>query len=104
MDASKYQVSDSREPAAIQPDYNETWPTTRRELDAVKIRCVCGYGDADEVPEELKQILLMIDAHLFEHREAVAFNATGMVVRMGADQLLQNYKLGDSFTWYEPAV
>ena len=104
LDASKYQVSDSREPAVIQPAYNETWPTTRRELDAVKIRFVCGYGDADDVPEELKQILLMIVAHLFEHREAVAFNASAMVVPMGADQLLQNYKLGDSFTWYEPAV
>ena len=101
--SSKYQVSDSREPAVIQPSYSNNWPTTRDELDAVKIRFVCGYGDSDETPEEIKQIALMLVGHFFEHRESVAFNNVASIVPQGVPQMLQHYKIGDSFTWYEPA-
>ena len=101
--SSKYQVSDSREPAVVQPSYSNNWPTTRDELDAVKIRFVCGYGDSNETPEEIKQIALMLVAHWFEHREAVVFNASAMTIPVGLKEILQHYKIGDSFTWYEPA-
>lgn len=103
LDSSKYKVSDSREPGFIEPAYSESWPTARLEADAVRIRFVCGYGAPNTVPGEVKHVLLMLVAHFFEHREAVAMNASAQVVPMGVPTLLKQFNLGDEFTWYEPA-
>ena len=101
--SSEYQVSDSREPAVIQPAYTKSWPTTRVELDAVRIRFTCGYGDASDVPEPIKQAILLLVGHYFEHRESVLVNATPQVLPMAVDSLIAQYYLGDQFTWYAPA-
>lgn len=98
-----YKTTDSREPARIQPAYNQVWPTTRREVDAVEIRFVCGYGDSTATPEGLKQAALLLVGHYFEHREAVAFNNIAGIVPLALQNILAHYKLGDHFQWYDPA-
>ena len=101
--ASNYTVTDSREPAILEPAYNKTWPATRLQRDAVTVRFVCGYGDSSATPEGIKQAALMMVGHYFEHREAVAFNNVASVVPLAVDSLLSVYKLGDAFQWYEAA-
>jgi len=101
--ASNYSVTDSREPAILDPAYNKTWPATRLQRDAVTVRFVCGYGDSSVTPEGIKQAALMMVGHYFEHREAVAFNSVPSVVPLAVDSLLSVYKLGDAFQWYEAA-
>jgi uncharacterized phiE125 gp8 family phage protein len=102
LSSSKYKVSDSREPAIIQPAYDEVWPVSRREIDAVEIRFVCGYGDSDVTPEGIKQAALMLVAHWFENREAVIVGTNVATVPLAVDALLTQYQLGDANTWYEP--
>ena len=102
--SSEYIVSDSREPAFIEPAYSKSWPTTRLESDAVRVRFTCGYGAPNTVPGEIKHVLLMLVAHYFEHREAVVLNASPQTLPMGVEMLLRQFNLGDEFTWYEPGL
>ena len=51
LSASKYKVdsSDERQPARIDPAYDEVWPATRRQTNAVEVRIVCGYSTVPEL-------------------------------------------------------
>jgi uncharacterized phiE125 gp8 family phage protein len=49
-----YQVT-TDDPATIVEKYGQSWPSTRDEKEAVRVRFVAGYGDsADDVPEPFK--------------------------------------------------
>lgn len=51
--------------------YNVVWPFARLEDYAVRIVFAAGFGDAAAVPQPIKNALLMMIGHLYEHREAV---------------------------------
>lgn len=71
--ASKYIVDTNNEPGQIVLAYGESWPTfTPRPINAVEIRFVAGYGSgAANVPEGIKQAMLLLIAHWYENREPV---------------------------------
>lgn len=54
LDASLYRVDAVSIPARIHPAYGTTWPTTRRQSNAVRVRFVGGYGLAAAVPRCVK--------------------------------------------------
>jgi uncharacterized phiE125 gp8 family phage protein len=70
--APDYQVDAFSEPARIMPAYGKAWPATREVYNAVTITAVCGYGNAATVPQALKQAMLLMMGHLWEHRETVS--------------------------------
>ena len=52
--------------ARVTPVFGTTWPLTRSEANAVKVRYVAGYADADAVPSHFKRqikifVAMMID-------------------------------------------
>lgn len=54
----------------IHLNYGEVWPTTRCEPNAVTVRFIAGYGDlSDDIPPELRRIMLADVGTMFEHRE-----------------------------------
>jgi len=55
-------------PARIRPLSTESWPSTEDRLNAVKITFTAGYGNADDVPEEVKHAIKMILTHLYVNR------------------------------------
>lgn len=59
------------EPARLVPAFNETWPSTREEINAVEIRFVAGYTDIGQVPEEVKSGMKMMAASWYENRESL---------------------------------
>lgn len=69
LDVSKYQFDGLSEPGRIVPAWGEVWPDTRDELNAVTVEFDAGYGDASEVPQSIKQAMLLIVAHGFDDRE-----------------------------------
>lgn len=70
--SAKYVVDTRSVPARISPAYGDTWPVTREQLNAVIVRFVSGHGAvASDVPAELKQVILVALADLYEHRETV---------------------------------
>jgi len=99
--SSEYIVSDSREPAFIEPAYSKSWPTTRLESDAVRVRFVCGYGDSNVTPEAISQAALLLVAHMFEIREPVVIGTITAKIPMTVEALINQYRLGDDYTWYD---
>jgi uncharacterized phiE125 gp8 family phage protein len=68
--ATEYKVDDKIEPAAIWEAFQKTWPSTRDEVNSVKVTFVAGFGAAaTDVGEEFKTIIKHMFAHLYEHRE-----------------------------------
>jgi uncharacterized phiE125 gp8 family phage protein len=72
----------------IVPAYGKSWPSfTPYPAGAVRIQFTCGYGDAVDVPQMVKQAMLLVIGHLFEHREDSAEKAFA-TIPMSAKTLL----------------
>jgi len=68
LDASVYDVSAATDPGRIFLAMNKVWPVTRLRPEAVQVQFVAGYGDAGDVPEEVKIAIKMTVAHWYENR------------------------------------
>ncbi|MDV2503086.1 MAG: head-tail connector protein [bacterium] len=92
--ASKYRVDAKSHPGRITPAYGEVWPTTRGVINAVEVRFIAGYGDAEtDVPQQIIQGMLMLIGHLYENREAVIVGTTASNVPQATEYLLWPYRL-----------
>jgi uncharacterized phiE125 gp8 family phage protein len=50
--------------------YGSTWPATRWQNEAVRVRYTAGYGDAsDDVPAPIRHAVLLMVSELYENRE-----------------------------------
>ena len=73
------------------PAYGGTWPDTRDEINALRVRFVSGYANAAEVPESIKSWIKLQVGAMFEHREA---EGTAQTYPLGfADRLLDRFKV-----------
>jgi len=102
LDPTLYKVVSDAEPAYIIPTYGASWPVTLPDTETVKIRYRCGYGPLDtqegtpnNVPEPIKQWILMKTANLFENRETlgVAYRETKYDVSELMDGLIESYRI-----------
>lgn len=72
--------------------FDIVWPVARLEDYAVRITFTAGFGGAVEVPQPIKNAMLMMIAHLYEHRETVA-DSNLVEVPIAARWLLGPYRL-----------
>lgn len=80
----------------IRPKDNREWPAADSRADAIKITYTAGYGDAGaDVPDGIRHAILMLVAHWYENRVAVA-PASMMPVPFAVAALLNNERVG----WY----
>lgn len=91
-------VDIEREPGAIMLAYGQSWPSvTLKTSNPIEITFVCGYGDADDVPQPIKQAMLLMIGHWYRNLEAVVVSdrasVESRVMPMGVDSLLANYVL-----------
>jgi uncharacterized phiE125 gp8 family phage protein len=91
---SKYTALTAEEPGLIVPAFEQTWPSTRHQPNAVTVRLVAGYGDAAAVPQTLKLALNALVAHFYENREPVGIGVGAVAVELPfhVEALLANYK------------
>jgi uncharacterized phiE125 gp8 family phage protein len=68
--SNQYAVDIYSEPARVVPAYDVTWPETREQNNAVKIRCTAGWANAAAVPEAIKSWMLLQIGHWYANREA----------------------------------
>ena len=68
--AASYTLDDKSEPGYIVPAYNYSWPDTWPVINAVTVTYTAGYGSASDVPQAIKQWILLQVGHLYENREA----------------------------------
>lgn len=81
--------------ARIIPAYNASWPATRLQMEAVQVIYTAGYGAASDVPQPIKQAMLLLIAAWFKNREATAdeFEALKKKVPFAVECLLDSYKV-----------
>jgi len=75
--ADQYQVDANSAPGRITPAYGKVWPIARWQNNAVKVRFVCGYGDAAAVPENIKLWMKARIKHFYDQGAPV--NVGGVV-------------------------
>ena len=68
--SSLYTVKTDEILGTIRPAYNEDFPSTRDEVDAVTVSFTAGYADAASVPSTIKSAMLLLIGHLYENRES----------------------------------
>ena len=84
-------VDIDREPGRLWLKSISSWPTSIVTAKAVEIEFVCGYGDADEVPEDVKTAILLKLTSVYENRGDVE-------VGDGYD------KAARSFLWHDKVI
>lgn len=93
LSSSLYQTDLVRAPARIKPAYNEDWPSTRDQMNAVSVEYVAGYGAASAVPEALKHAALLLIGHYYENREQVVLGVVPNEVQFTFNALIEPYSL-----------
>ncbi len=91
-DSAKYRVDAKSQPGRITPAWGEVWPTARFVTNAVTVQFDAGYGAASAVPTSIKQAMLLLVGHWFEHRESVVIGAPTAQVPMAVEMLLWPYR------------
>lgn len=77
----------------IMPVHDGFYPAIRRQLAAVTVRFVAGYGEASDVPEPIRQAIMLLVSHWSENREPL--NIGNIVNRLpfSVDALLAPYRV-----------
>lgn len=88
----QFQAETAVAPARLLLSGNVTGMPVLRERLGIEIDYVAGYGEAEDVPRDLKQAVLALVAHWFEHRDAVIVAGSGAVVPAGFDRLVAGYR------------
>lgn len=92
LNPDHYQVDPYMLPGWVFPAYGYDWPETRDQPNAVKVKFVCGFGGASEVPDDVKAALKLLIGHLYENREASTDRAL-TEVPFAVDALLGPYRI-----------
>src|SRR4030066_696996 len=77
LPGSMYLVDEKSEPGRITPAFGEVWPVTRAQTNAVIVRFVAGYGDADDVPAGFNHWLSLRKGRLSFFRYVTVIGTSG---------------------------
>ena len=78
--------------ARIVPTFGQIWPITQPQIASVRVDFTAGYGNmATEVPEGIRQWLLIRVASLYENREEVSAQRFTVEPLAFIDRLLDPY-------------
>lgn len=97
LDPARYSIDRVSEPGWIVPVTN--WPGTFLGINAVRIRFRAGYVDASqspnvgEVPEDIKQALLVYAITLFDERGVAVIGQSATAASWSAEQLLRRRRV-----------
>lgn len=93
FDADKYIVDTLNEPGRIVlKNYNYCWPTDiLQPADSIYIQFKAGYGTAAEVPQSIKQAMLLMIGHWYENREATI--SESIQLPLAVEALLWPYRI-----------
>jgi uncharacterized phiE125 gp8 family phage protein len=98
---SDFDTDTASEPGRLilQPD--ESWPTGTLYTDRpIKITYIAGYGDdAADVPEPIKQAILLKISDLYENRGEIVMGVSVGKIQGAIDSLLRNYTIHTEFEY-----
>ena len=86
-------------PGYVMPLYGLSWPVALNDVASVRIAFTCGYGpltegQSDNVPEAIKNWMLLNVAFLYENRESAVIDRNSLVdLSTFADSLLSDFRV-----------
>lgn len=90
----EFQIDAVAEPGRVAPARGLTWPQTDEQtLGAVVISYTAGWSDAASVPAEIRQAMLLLIGHWFEHLEAVTLEGQPAQMPFAVRMLLTHCKV-----------
>lgn len=89
LSSALYTVDTKAEPGRIFQAYNQSYPSTYSDLNAVTITYVAGYGGASDVPETYKRIIKLYCEKMFDMPGAAYGNALDSAL----ESLLSHHKV-----------
>lgn len=100
VEGTDYEVVTDADPQYIRPVYGKCWPCARCQADAVRVVYEAGYGPtADDVPEEIRDYVLLRVGQLYEFRELV-ISGTIVAVPLYLRDMLENVR--QRLQWWRP--
>lgn len=95
FNSSNYSTNLYAEPGYVKLNDGTSWPgDVLEEVNGVQVTFVAGYGAAEDVPQPIKQAMLLLIGHLYENREQVviAQGYNTIELPLGVAWLLQDYR------------
>jgi uncharacterized phiE125 gp8 family phage protein len=95
VSTDSYIVDTYAEPGQIVRKQSETWPVdSLQEVNGVEVIYQAGYGtDASDVPETIRQAMLLIIGHWYENREDVVIGQIPSRLPLAVNSLLSMEKV-----------
>jgi len=93
LDADAFILDGTANPARLVWRGTGTAPASSLAANGIEIDFVAGYGDApSDVPQPIRQALLLLTAYWYENREPVEIGAAATVVPGAVSELLSPYR------------
>ncbi len=93
LDLASFILDGAANPARLVWRGNGTMPSPSVAANGIEIDFIVGYGDAaSNVPQSIRQALLLLIAHWYENREPVEIGATATVIPVAVSELLAPYR------------
>lgn len=94
-EATEYILDEVSEPARIAVAVDYSFPNlSTRELNRVEVKYKVGYGDAaSDVPDGIKQAVLLCIGNWYENRQSVITGRTATELPLSSQYLLNQYKV-----------
>lgn len=89
VDAASYETVLAGERPRLSP--STPWPTPTRRIGGIYIDVTAGYGEAENLPAPLRQAIVMLAAHWFEHREPVSMGERADELPLTVSALIAPY-------------
>lgn len=88
--ADQYRVDTTAHEGFIERAYGVSWPSVRRQSRTIVVTYVAGYT---QIPEPIRQAMLLLIGHFYENREAVNVGNIVTEFPLGVDALLFPYRV-----------
>ena len=89
-----YLLDEVSQPARIGLKPNQSYPNIANRINAVAVQYTVGYGTAStDVPEGIRQAVLMTIANWYENRQTVITGRTATELPLSSQYLLNQYKI-----------
>lgn len=91
--SSGYVLDAHRHRPALRLAYGESWPAARSQPNAVTITFVAGFAEVNAEWEQIRQAMLLLIGHWYEHREVVVVGSTVNEVPLAVTSLLCQHRI-----------
>ncbi len=93
LDAADYLLDGQGTPARLIAAEG-TWPVPGRAAQGIEIDIRVGFGDAaSDVPRPIRQALLLLVAHWYEHRDPIEIGSLEAAIPSAVSELLMPYRV-----------